>query len=530
MWRKCETFVSLFTLLLQLSSLTTLSTIKTTTSMIKRRISSLLTALLILPLSVNASSNDKPFSNVEQELEQLRKKYDAPGMAVAVVKDNKIVYTQGFGYRDLAKKLPVNDDTVFSIGSIAKSFTGAMTGVLAEQNKLSLQDSPIKHLPYLSFNTELMNQQVKIKDLLRHGSGLGNLDGSIVLFPETDKSLIAKRLKYLQPEGAVNDSWIYSNVSYALTGAVMEAASGLSWQALLQSSLLTPLKMDSTYSSVAALSDVQNLSLGYGKTSKGMIEVPFEQFHANEPGGAISSNVKDMSHWMMAWLNKGKFNDVQVIPSNYVESATQIQNITPQGGADAEVYLFGVGYGWKVNSHKGHYKVHHGGNTSGFSAQLVMFPNSNLGIIALTNQTLSVLPYLAVDILTNHMLELPKTPVESYPVVITDVYELEDKLPDIQASKLPNGNLASYAGSYSAKGYGTVKIENTGNNLTIKFPVHEFGLKHQKDNIFEMMAVENFPRFFDPRYHLSFDANDEGDIESFRIYLQSYPITFTKES
>ena len=178
--------------------------------MIKRRISSLLTALLILPMSVNASSSDKSFTNVEQELEQLRKKYDAPGMAVAVVKDNKIVYTQGFGYRNLAKKLPVNDETVFSIGSIAKSFTGAMTGVLAGQNKLSLQDSPIKHLPYLSFNTELMNQQVKIKDLLRHGSGLGNLDGSIVLFPETDKSLIAKRLKYLQPEGAVNDSWIYS--------------------------------------------------------------------------------------------------------------------------------------------------------------------------------------------------------------------------------------------------------------------------------------------------------------------------------
>ena len=144
--------------------------------------------------------------------------------------------------------------------------------------------------------------------------------------------------------------------------------------------------------------------MAYGKVGQSIKQIPFENFHANEPAGAFISSVNDMSNWMIAWLNGGKFEGIQVILSDYVEKATQLQNIMPQQGTDAQV--FGDGYDWRLNANKGHSKVHHGGNTPDFSAQLTTYPEQRIGIIALTNQTSSILSQLVIDMLTNELFGL----------------------------------------------------------------------------------------------------------------------------
>ena len=179
------------------------------------------------------------------------------------MKDNQIVYAQGFGYRDLKKQVSCNTRyPIFNRGRLQKSFTSGMIGVLEGNNKLSLDARPIEYFPSIAFNSDEMNQQIQVKDLLSHASGLGNLDGSLVLFPDTDKKRVLNRLPYLKQEGKTKDSWIYSNFAYSIAGAIIEQTSGQSWQTYLQQSLFNPLAMNNTYSSLASMLQTKKLRVG----------------------------------------------------------------------------------------------------------------------------------------------------------------------------------------------------------------------------------------------------------------------------
>ena len=173
--------------------------------------------------------NDNRLIDLEQEIESLIKSYNAVGLSVSVVEENEVLYAKGFGYRDLEKKLPVDKNTSFPIASCTKAFTASLLGILASENKFSLKDKPSYHIPNIQFYNERMNNLVTVEDLLSHKSGLGEINGTLVLFPENDRMKIIKKLKYIKPEGEVKDSWIYSNMGYTIAGTIVEQITNESW-------------------------------------------------------------------------------------------------------------------------------------------------------------------------------------------------------------------------------------------------------------------------------------------------------------
>jgi CubicO group peptidase (beta-lactamase class C family) len=477
-----------------------------------------------------AQEIDNRLNGIDQEIETLLNLYKAVGLSVAIVENDNVIYSKGFGYRDLEKKLPTTENTVFPIGSATKAFTASLLGILASNEKISLKEKPSFYIPELRFYNDKMNDLIKIEDLLSHKSGLGSLDGSLILFPENDKLKTIERLKYIKPNGEINDSWIYSNMGYTIAGTIVEQVTNESWDNNLKSKIFSPLNMDHSFTHLKEMEKTNNFSFGYGVSDGKTEKVLYEDYYSYSPAGAIKSTSNDMANWMRVWLNDGKFNEQQILPKEYVNNATSIHNIMPQDGADASVYLFGDGFGWRVQSFKGHYKINHGGNTSGFSSQVVIYPNDKLGIVVLTNQQNSILPYIIADVITNRMLDLPKTELNQYPVVVKDINKIDKEIKGLNKDKISTHKLSDFCGKYSNKGYGTFKIIQENNSLFVLFPTFKFRLEHIEYDSFVMKQINKIPQVMNPEFALNFSTDNNENISATNIRLQSEPVEFTKQT
>ena len=189
------------------------------------------TLILIITIQFCFSQQTpKELKGIEIEINLLMKKYKAVGVSVAVVKNDKVIYSKGFGYRDLENKLPVTTNTIFPIGSITKSFTGSVLGILASKNQVYLKNKPAFYLPNFEFYNDTMNNLITIEDLLSHKSGIGNQGTTQIFFPEKNRLKMVQRLKYLKPEAEVKNSFAYSNMAYTLAGTIIEQVTGDSWE------------------------------------------------------------------------------------------------------------------------------------------------------------------------------------------------------------------------------------------------------------------------------------------------------------
>ncbi|MFN8310880.1 MAG: serine hydrolase [Chitinophagales bacterium] len=476
---------------------------------------------------------DARLIGVDTEIENLLKAYHAVGLSVAVVENNKTIYSRGFGYRDLERKLPATPNTIFPIGSITKSFTASLLGMLENQRLLSIKERPSFYIPKLQFYNDRMDNLITIEDLLCHKSGIGRADGTYVFFPADKRENLVPRFKYLKPGGAIKDGWIYSNLGYVLAGTVVEKVTNESWEKNIHDRIFLPLKMNSSSTSVAEMTKSSDYSLGYGISDHQSHQVLFSELHNDKPSGAINSTSLDMINWVAMWLNNGDFEGKEILDKGYIQDATSmkaIDNGLPPDTTDPNVYTFGYGYGWKVSSYKGHYKVHHGGNVSGFSSQLVMYPTDHLGIVVLSNQHNSILPYIVADVLTNRLLNFKRTEWQKYPVKVDEIYTISTSIKGINKDKMPTHSLDDYCGKFRNQGFGTFEIVKEENELFAVFQDYKFRVEHQYYDIFVLKPTKEIPQIMNPGFFLNFSLDNEGNVFGVKINLQEEPVEFIKQS
>ncbi|WP_282112816.1 serine hydrolase [Maribacter stanieri] len=462
---------------------------------------------------------------IDDDINHLIEQYNAVGLSVSIVKDNKIIYSQGFGYRDLENKLPVTANTVFPIASITKSFTGSLLGILESQNQVSLKEKPAFYIPEFKFFNEKMDNLITIEDLLSHKSGIGSQGTTLEFFPDNDKLKTVQRLKYLKPEGEIKNSFQYSNMGYILAGTIVEQITNKSWEKNIEEKIFKPLDMNNSYTTRSEMKKSNNYSFGYGLYKGNIEKVEFQKPYSLSPAGAINSTVNDMSKWIITWLNKGDFNKTQVIPKEYIHKATILQN-SNGGNYEKEAFLLGDGFGWRLRSSYGHYRVEHGGNTFGFSTDLMMFPFENIGIVILTNQDNSLLPYMVGDNIVRRLFNLKSKP--EYPVNVTEIFKPIPYKP-LNKDKMPTHTLNSFCGTYEAKGFGKVEIVKEGDKLYAVLPTFKFQLEHLNYDSFFFKATKEFKYSFNPQFDIQFFSNTKGNITSLKLYSQKEPIEFNKE-
>lgn len=498
---------------------------------------------MVLPVHAQKKKLPKsadPLSDVEKHLEQILKDRKAAGFAVAVVKKDSIIYARGFGYRDFENKLPVTPHTLFAIGSCTKAFTASLLGLMKEEGRLDY-DKPVRdYLPGLKFYNDDLNRGVTVRDAIVHRTGLPRHDFSWYLFSTDSRDELIKRIEFMEPTAPLRQTWQYNNFMYLVQGVIAEKNYGKTWEELVRQKFFIPLNMKRSNTSVTALSGDNDAALGYTLKSDSIIsKTDYYNINAMGPAGSINSSVLEMANWLKVWINKGKFNGKEVLPESYINEAISSQMVVSPGYPGTEspdLHVSNYGFGWSVSSYRGHYRVDHGGNIDGFSANTAFFPTDSIGIVVLTNQNGSVLNNLVRNTLADRLLNLD--PVDwnerrnkSERKAASDVRGEENQKKGTQ----PSHPLKDYEGLYTHKAYGTFEVQHRNDSLIAVFPVEKMWLRHYHYDVFQAVGygkngladTNEVSQVLVPFY-----MDEAGDIVSVKVRFQPElePLAFIRTS
>jgi len=320
---------------------------------------------------------------IERTVEQKRQQLRVPGVAVAIVKDDKVVLQKGFGLRDLERERPVTPDTLFAIGSCSKAFT-AMAAVMSEDaGTLSLDDPPRKHLPYFKLQDAEADAKITVRDLLIHTSGLDRTDISWYT-GVLDREEAIRVAGLAKPTALFGAKFQYQNSMYSAAGEVVARANRTSWEEFIAARIFRPLGMGSSSTSVKEMTKASDFAVGYaldeGKARKAILR----DLANIAPAGAINSNVKDMSQWVRLMLGGGVFEGTRLVSEKGFGEIVR-KRISMGGPSDYAL-------GWMLHAWHGHRIVSHGGGIDGFNALVELLPDRKLGLVVLTNVSGSGLP------------------------------------------------------------------------------------------------------------------------------------------
>ncbi|HEV8080857.1 MAG TPA: serine hydrolase [Chitinophagaceae bacterium] len=492
----------------------------------------LLPAFLLIALSSCSQTNlfHKKFPLVDRYIDSLLKDWNVPGLALGIVYKDQLIYSKGYGYRDLEKKLPVDTKTIFPIASNTKLFTATAACMFQDEGKLSL-DKPVRnYMPSLNFYNDELNTKVTLRDMLSHRTGLPRYDGIWVAAPFSRKETIAK-VALMKPQLGFREGYIYNNMMFASAGAVMETVTGMSWEDIIRTKILRPLQMKSTYFTDEDMMRAGDYSLAYfepDSTKRLLPQLYVAQSTALGPAGIIKSNVEDMSHWMIAQLNEGKYNGQQVIPANAIKQTLVPNNIADKEGKWDELSNSLYALGRTIQMYKGYKIETHTGSIDGYYSNLTFIPGQQIGIFIVHNGSpggsyRSGMAFPLID----RLLGLAYTPwSERYKKDYLDAKVQEKKFKDsLNATQVkntaPSHTLSAYRGTYTNPMYGDMVIELQNDQLVFLFRKQRSTLYHFHYDQFNTKEENNDK----PDFRLSFLTNSKGDIDRISMRPFGDPVT-----
>ena len=453
-----------------------------------------LIGLFALTGNISGQPITKKLHDIEPLMKKILADYHGAGMAVAVVEKNKLVYSQGFGYRNMEAKKEVNPNTLFPIGSCTKAFTSSILGMLEAENKLSIDHPATEYLPSLKFYNDEMNARITVRDLMCHRTGLSRFDVSWYMFKTDSRDSLLQRVAYMKPNAGIRDRWQYNNFMFMVQGMIAEKITGKTWEANLKDRILQPLNMNRTSTSIAEMLKDTNVAAGYTvENDSSIIARDYFEIRGIGPAGSINSSVNELAPWVSAWVMNGKFQGKQIIPPAYRTKAISSQMVVDAGlpGEQKDVTFLNYGLGWFLRSYRGHYKVEHGGNIDGFSSMISFYPADSIGIIVLTNQDNSGLPMMVTNMFADRLLGL-KT-------IDWNKKKNKDKRKD-STSKAepisgrvrgtrPSHELSAYQGNFTNPAYGQVSTVLRNDSLFGFFGDQKVWLTHYHYDVFEAKRI-----------------------------------------
>lgn len=388
----------------------------------------------------------KRLSAIEQEVETRRKAYGIPGVSLAIVKDDQIIYLKGFGVRDSERNTPVTPDTQFAIASATKAFTAMAAVMSADEGKLTLDDSPKKFLPFFKLHDADADARVTLRDLLTHRTGLNRTDLAMSTGKLSREELI-RVAGFAKPTAKLREKFQYQNVMYAAAGETVAKANRTTWEKFIAERIFKPLGMKSSNTSIVKMQKSKDFSFGYDYNPETKETKFLKSLDASAigPAGSINSTARDMAQWLRLMLGGGAFNGKRLVSEkNFNELITQQIQLAPK---------FGYGLGWFLRDWRGRKEIDHGGNFEGFSSMVAMIPAERLGFVMLSNVSVSPLADEMREIVFANLLGQP----EKTATKTINVIPAEDLQREVGDYSLANSDL-------------TLKIALTDGKLKLSIP------------------------------------------------------------
>jgi CubicO group peptidase (beta-lactamase class C family) len=341
--------------------------------------------LLLCLFAPPAQAQTDDLKKIQSELEPLIQKTlaekKAPGYAIGIVKNNRLIYAKGFGLAKLGTPNPITPQSLFHMASVTKPFVATAVMQLVEAGKIDLDASPAKYLPYFKFQDERY-RAITIRQMLSHTSGIPDVEDYHWDKPEYDDKALERYVRSLSNQRLVftpGEKFAYSNNAYEILGDVIAKVSGESFEDYVQHRILTPLGMKKSTLLVRE-ADPQLLTSPH-VTEKGKVVVskifPYNRAHA--PSSTLYSNIEDMSRWAIANLNRGELDGQRILKSATYEFMWKpVANVGSQSNSK-------VGISWFLQESQGHRFVAHSGGDTGFETLLILAPDDQIAVVAMGN-------------------------------------------------------------------------------------------------------------------------------------------------
>ncbi len=489
----------------------------------------LLTVVLTLPATSAAQSTTPP--DLDAYVASSMKIFDVPGMAVAIVKDGKILVAKGYGVRKLGDPTAVDEFTTFGIGSNTKAFTTAALATLVDEGKLSWDDPVYQRLPGFVMYDPYVSHEMTIRDLLTHRSGMGLGEGDLLFWPHTTytRENVIYRLRFMKPQSSFRSHYAYDNLLYMTAGQIIPAVTGTSWDEYVRQRIFTPLGMNHTDLSTTAYKPGGDYAYPHSRVDGKLQVIPFEDLDNAAPAGAINSCAADMAKWVQLQLNRGKYvdHDGRLFTEQRSREMWTPQTILPIGDPPAPLAGLKANFadyalGWGLRDYHGRKLVGHTGGVGGFVSRVMLVPEENLGVVVLTNAEEGG----AFDSILYHVLDyyfhLPATEWITGFKAVKDQEEKEaaetmkKAAAGRDANSKPSLPLEKYADVYNDAWYGpiTIRMENAGLVMSFDHTPGMIGdLQHWQHDTFKAhWRVRTIEDAF-----VTFSLNPDGSIDSARM-------------
>jgi CubicO group peptidase (beta-lactamase class C family) len=496
----------------------------------------------LLLLSVNVIAQEinieKSLSGFDNYMSKVLTDWNEPGAGVAIIHKGELVYVKGFGYRDYGNKLPVTRNTLFQIASNTKLFTTVAAGMLVEEG-IFKWDKPIKEsVPELEFYNDFLNNQVTLRDMLGHKTGISRHD-MIWFQSDFSRKELFNRIKYLEPSIPLRQDFIYNNLMYTAVGYSIELRTGKTWEEYVKENILSPLDMNNTVFSIAEMQKSSDHGVPYNekRDTTLLYKIPLkEDGAAVGPAGSIITSLDDLSHWVIALMNEGQYKNKEVIPKSIIDETMK------PGIAFRNSELEDKGYKERLNStygmarnieiYKGNVLTKHGGAMPGFHSQVIMLPYDDIGIITFSigDQGASLGNTIIGYNLVERLLGLEQTDWNGR--------RLADHIKEKELSQKarsqvgfdhiegtsPTHALRDYAGVYTNKAYGDFTVDYKKDSLYFNFRNTILPLTHYHYNRFDTPDDEDFGK-----WSINFSISPQGEISAAVVSIDEGQVTFNKK-
>ncbi len=439
------------------------------------------TIVLLLVAAPVAAQNRPPreLRDFDQWVTRAVRDWKVPGLAVAVVKDDQVVFAKGYGIRALGSDAPVTPHTLFANASTTKAFTALGVALMVDEGKLGWDDRAQDRFPELVLHDPYPARELRIRDLLSHRVGFG--DPSFLWYGRDWKQAeIFRRLRFVEPESSLRSSYAYNNVTYAAAGVIAGRAYGRGWEALVHDRILTPLGMTETVTRGRDLPAGGDIALPHDLVNDTLrvIAGVGSLVDAIAPAGAMYSNVLDMSRWIRFLLNGGRLGDSTLVQPRTFAELFRPQTVIPvesfyPTAMRTQPHFTAYGFGWFLQDYRGEFVAFHTGSIDGYVAIVGLLPERHLGIVVFANRDHAELRHaLMLHVFDAYIGGTARD-------WNGDLLALYDSLNQAQVTRRqkreashivgthPSESLDRYTGTYADSAMGTVRVELRDGRLVL---------------------------------------------------------------
>jgi len=486
--------------------------------------------------SQNAFVQDSLDTYIKREM----KSWQIPGLAIAIVKDGKVVVSKGYGVRDVNHPNElVDENTLFQIASNSKAFTATSVALLAFQKRLSLDDKVSRWMKDFQLKDPLATADIRVRDLLCHRLGFETFQSDFFNWGgnQTRKEIITN-LRNVDAVYPFRSHYGYCNAGFLTAGELIPLVTDTTWDDFLRYHFFQPLNMTHTSTTWSTINTDKNACKAYTLVDDKLVVMPYVNVDNLGPAASINSCVNDLSHWLLMQLDSGRYDGKRIFPFAVLQNTRTSNTVVHDQNNPAfpSKHFQTYGLGWFLEDYEGKKIISHDGGANGFVTTTCFIPELHLGIVVLTNTDQnSLYGALRQQIIDAY---LGKTAIN-----YSQYYLKRSKLEALKTNKQkhvwqyameqhnkPALDLKAYTGNYQNPVYGLIDITEEKGELVIHFSHH----RTLKGNM-QYLDKETFLcTYSDPEYGVEefpFTEKD-GKVVSVTVKVNGFidfmPYEFTK--